>query len=68
MLLASGDGNLYSLDAENGYAAKELCYTGDLFMSDMAYSPNLDLTLGTYGYYLMLVLFAIAVSSSRFLQ
>ena len=28
MLLASGDGNLYSLDAENGYAAKELCYTG----------------------------------------
>ena len=54
-LLASGDGNLYSLDAENGYAAKELCYTGDLFMSDMAYSPNLDLTLGTYGYYLMLV-------------
>ena len=55
MLLASGDGNLYSLDAENGYAAKELCYTGDLFMSDMAYSPNLDLTLGTYGYYLMLV-------------
>ena len=24
-------------------------------MSDMAYSPNLDLTLGTYGYYLMLV-------------
>ena len=55
MLLASGDGNLYSLDAENGYAAKELCYTGDLFMSDMAYSPNLDPTLGTYGYYLMLV-------------
>ena len=55
MLLASSDGNLYSLDAENGYAAKELCYTGDLFMSDMAYSPNLDLTLGTYGYYLMLV-------------
>ena len=54
-LLASGDGNLYSLDAENGYAAKELCYTGDLFMSDMAYSPNLDLTLGTYGYYLILV-------------
>lgn len=39
-LLASGDGNLYSLDAENGYAAKELCYTGDLFYVRYGLQPE----------------------------
>ncbi len=54
-LLASGDGELYYVDPENGYASEEACYTGDLFISDMTYCPSLDITLGTYGYNLLLV-------------
>lgn len=49
MLLAAGTDALYRIDPANGYAAEKLAYTGDYFFSDMTYSPDLDITLATYG-------------------
>lgn len=55
MLLAATENALYRVDAANGYKSERLCATGGFFISDMTYSSHLDLTLGLYGYNLMIV-------------
>lgn len=55
MLMAAGADSLYRIDPANGYAAEKICYTGDFFYTDMTYSPDLDIVLGTYGTNLIIV-------------
>ena len=55
MLMAAGTDSLYRIDPANGYAAEKICYTGDFFYTDMTYSPDLDIVLGTYGTNLIIV-------------
>ena len=55
-LMACGRYGLYNVDVDNGYALEELTGMQDGFVfTDMAYSPHLDLTLATYGTYVLLV-------------
>lgn len=53
-LYAATQGALYQVDPADGYSATKLCSTQVPF-TDMTYTSNLDLTLATYGYYLLVV-------------
>lgn len=53
-LYAATQGALYQVNPEDGYRAAKLCNTAVPF-TDMAHSPALDVTLATYGYYLLVV-------------
>ena len=53
-LYATTQGAMYQVDPESGYEAERLCAM-DFPVYDMAYSPNLDMALGVYGYYLLIL-------------
>ena len=55
-LMACGTNGLYNVDVENGYAMEKLTnMQEDVVFTDMAYSPHLDLTLATYGTFVLVV-------------